>query len=124
MILFAMLSTLLFAAPALAAYNPLSGNGKACSAGGAGSTGCTAGNGATDPISGPNGLLKKVTLIISAIAGLAAVIIIIVSGFQFITAGGDAQKVASARSTLIGAIIGLVIILAARSILIFVLNRA
>lgn len=119
LLLTALLGTLLFATPALA-YNPF---GDACKAGGSGSTACTAGSGSTDPISGPNGLLKKITLIIATIAGVAAVIVIVISGFQFMTSGGDSQKAASARSTLIGAAIGLAIIITAQGILVFVLNR-
>jgi hypothetical protein len=117
-VLFALCASLLLPASALA-YNPF---GQACKAGGTGSTACTA-NGTTDPISGPNGLLKKITIIVAEIAGIAAIIVIIISGFQFMTSGGDSQKAAGARSTLIGAIIGLVIIIAAQAILVFILNK-
>lgn len=75
-----------------------------------------------DPISGSNGILRKVTNLIALLAGVASVILIVISGFQFITSGGDSSKVASARSALIGAIIGIVIVVAAQSILVFVLR--
>src|SRR5882757_6888271 len=119
LILLSLLSTLLISAPATAAYNPF---GQACKAGGAGSTVCTT-NGANDPVSGPNGLLKKITLIIATVAGIAAVIIIIISGFEFMRAEGDPQKIAHARSMLLGSVIGLVIIVLAQAILTFVLSR-
>lgn len=103
-----------------AAYNPLSA---ACGSGGgvSGTDSCKATT--SDPISGPNGALKKVSLLISIIAGVAAVIVIVVGGFMFITSGGDPQKAASARSAVIGAVVGLVIIAAAETIVIFVVSK-
>lgn len=108
-------------ATALAAYNPLSG---ACGAGTNTSSACDpSANGTTNPITGTNGLLKKITSIIALIAGIAAVIVIIIGGFQYITSAGDPQKTSGARSMILGAIVGLVIIVAAESILLFVLSR-
>lgn len=117
-----MLATLLcLLAPATAfAYNPL---GNACGAGGgaSGSSAChTSGN---DPIAGQNGVLKKVSVIVAFIAGVAAVIIIIVAGLDMVLAGGDAQRVAKARTAIIGAAIGLAIIATSESILLFVLSK-
>ena len=76
-----------------------------------------------NPLTGKDGVLYKVSLIVASVAGLVAVIVIIVSGFQFLVSGGDAQKVAGARRTLIGAIIGLVVIVLAQSIIMFVVGR-
>lgn len=44
-------------------------------------------------------------------AGVIAVFIIALSGFKFVTSGGDPKRVGAARQTFIWAIIGLVIIL-------------
>lgn len=111
---------LLMPATALA-YNPLT---DACGSGGgsAGSAACTDLSG-KDPITGPNGILTKASLILATIAGIAAVIIIMVSGFRYITANGDANKAASARNGIIGAAVGLVIIAAAESIVILVVRK-
>jgi len=108
-------------APASAfAYNPLD---QACSTQGVQqSTACSV-DGNNDPLSGPNGVLKKVTLLLSFIAGLVAVVIIIFAGFQYITGGDDPAKVKSARNMIIGAVVGLVIIAAAESIILFVVNK-
>jgi hypothetical protein len=65
---------------------------------------------------------KVAVNIISFIAGIAAVILIVVSGVRFIASGGDSQAAASARSMLIYAIIGLVIVALAQAIVHFVLN--
>lgn len=50
------------------------------------------------------------------VAGLVAVILIIVSGMQFILSAGDAGAAAKARKALTGAIVGLVITLLANVI--------
>lgn len=78
---------------------------------------------ATNPLTGTNGTLYKVSTVIAAITGVIAVIVIIVSGVRYMTSGGDTQKVASAKSTLIGAIIGLVIIALAQTIITFVVRK-
>lgn len=59
---------------------------------------------------------------VAIIAGISAVIMIILSGFRYVTSGGDTQKIASAKNTLIGAIVGLVIIVVARGIIVLVLK--
>ncbi len=48
--------------------------------------------------------------------GIIAVIIILWGGFQWLTAGGNEDKVAGAKKTLIAGIIGLIIIIAAFAI--------
>lgn len=100
--------------------NPLS---CACGAGGGVANTSTCKADTSDPITGPNGVIKKVSLVIAFIAGLAAVIIILIAGLMYVTAGGDAQKVSSARSAIIGAVVGLVIVAASESIVIFVVNK-
>ena len=76
-----------------------------------------------NPLTGTDGLLYKISTIIATVAGIVAIIVIVVSGFRYITSGGDAQKTASAKSTLIGAIIGLIIIVLAQSIITFVVRK-
>lgn len=78
---------------------------------------------AVNPLTGTNGTLYKVSTIIATVTGIVAVIVIIVSGLRYITSGGDGQKTASAKNTLVGAIIGLVIIVLAQSIITFVVRR-
>jgi hypothetical protein len=60
--------------------------------------------------------------IIAYIVGIASVIMIIFSGFKFITANGDPQAVSTARNTLIYAIIGLVVAVLAQFIVNHVLS--
>lgn len=75
-----------------------------------------------------NGDLKsiasKVVTLFSIIVGIIAVIMIIWGGLRYITSGGDSGKVGNAKSSLIYAIIGLIIVALAQFIVHFVLNTA
>jgi hypothetical protein len=55
--------------------------------------------------------------------GLIAVIIILIGGFRWMTAGGNEDKVAEARKTIFAGIIGLAIILFAWGITTFVVQQ-
>lgn len=79
--------------------------------------------GADNGIYGKNGILAKTASIIAVIAGIAAVIVIIVSGIQMILATGESAKIATARNSIIYAVIGLVIVLVAQSIVRLVISR-
>lgn len=61
--------------------------------------------------------------ILSIIVGIAAVIMVVVAGLKYITSGGDSSNVASAKNTLIYAIVGLVIAGLAQAIVRFVLGK-
>lgn len=83
---------------------------------GAGLTSCDGG-------SDVNKVLTSVINILSAIIGVVAVIMIILSGLKYITSGGDGQKVASAKNTLVYSLVGLVIVALAQLIVHFVLGK-
>jgi hypothetical protein len=70
-----------------------------------------------------NTIIKTVINIFSWIVGIVAVIMIIVGGFRYVTAGGDSNNVSSAKNTIIYAIIGLIIVAMAQFIVQFVLNK-
>ena len=57
------------------------------------------------------------------LAGVIAVIIIIIGGITFATSSGDSAKVAKAKNMILYAVIGLVVILAAFVITSFVIGR-
>lgn len=77
----------------------------------------------SNSIYGPNGILARVATILAVIVGVACVIVIIIGGIRYVLSGGDSQQTASAKNTILYAIIGLVITISARSILLFVLRR-
>jgi hypothetical protein len=77
-----------------------------------------------DPVTGKEGLLLKITRIVAIAAGVAAIIILIVSGLSMITSAGDAQKFNKARNGFIYALVGLVVIVLAQAIVSFVVTKA
>lgn len=76
-----------------------------------------------NPLTGIDGLILKIVNIIAVVAGATAVIIIIVSGFRFVTSGGSSDEVAGARRSLIYALVGLAIIALSRTIIAFILGK-
>jgi hypothetical protein len=69
-------------------------------------------------------LLGTVINIFSIVVGVIAVIMIIVGGLRYITSGGDSGKVTSAKTTIIYALIGLVVVAFAQLIVHYVLGQA
>ncbi len=91
---------------------------------GSGGRGTSALCGGTDqPIYGSGSVLEKATLILAIIGGIAAVVVIVVAGIMFVTANGNAQQIANARNAVIGAVVGLILMAAAASIVMFVVNK-
>lgn len=70
-----------------------------------------------------SGLAQTIINILSLIAGIAAVIVIIISGLRMIIANGESDTIKTARNGILYAIIGLVIIAFAQIIVRFVLGR-
>ncbi len=74
---------------------------------------------------GTAGLQSTVIKIIQwalGLLGLVAVIMILIGGFQWMTAGGNEEKVASAKKIISAAVIGLIVVLLAWAIVIFVVQ--
>ena len=69
------------------------------------------------------GIITTIIRIILGFLGLAFVVLIIVSGVQYMTAGGNEETVKTAVARMRNAIIGLLIILCAYSITYFITNR-
>lgn len=68
-------------------------------------------------------LIKSVINVLLVVAGIIAVIMIIVGGIRYSTSGGDAGQTKSARDTVIYAVVGLVIAIMSFAIVNFVLAR-
>jgi len=69
-------------------------------------------------------IVSEVVKILSLVVGIASIIVIIIAGLNFVTAGGDASKVSSAKNTLIYALIGVVIAVSAQFLVHFALNTS
>ena len=74
-------------------------------------------------INGDNGLIKTVVNVLLWAVGILSVILIIFSGFRYITSAGDAAKTKSAQSTLTYAVVGLIVAVFAWAIVNIVLDR-
>lgn len=59
----------------------------------------------------------------SVIAGVATIIMVIYAGFRYIVSGGEEKGVMGAKKTMIYAIVGVVLVILAQTIVNFVLNR-
>jgi hypothetical protein len=68
--------------------------------------------------------VRLVTNILSIVVGLVAVIMIVIGGFKYITSSGDTGKTASAKGTIIYALIGLFIVGVAQLIVNLVLRES
>jgi hypothetical protein len=69
-------------------------------------------------------VLNAVLQIISWIAGIAAIIMVVLAGLKYITSGGDSSAIASAKTTLVYAIVGIIVVALAQSIVFFVIKSA
>ena len=74
-------------------------------------------------IDGDKGLIKTVVNVLLWAVGVLSVIMIIFSGFRYITSAGDASKTKSAQSTLIYSVVGLIVAIMAYAIVNMVINR-
>jgi len=74
---------------------------------------------------GTNGLRETIASIINvalSLLGIVAVVIILIGGFTWMTAGGNEENVESAKKRIIAGIIGLAIVLSAYAISSFVIT--
>jgi hypothetical protein len=70
----------------------------------------------------PRAIVASVIRVILGFLGIVAVVIILLGGFKWMTAGGNEDKVSEARKLIISGVVGLVIIMAAFGIAQFVIN--
>lgn len=84
---------------------------------------CTTTDTTKDPLTGTDGTLTKITNVVGFVAGAVAVVMIIIGGFRFVISRGDSAKVVTARQTIVYSVVGLIVIVFARELVIFVLSR-
>ncbi len=83
-------------------------------------TDCTTG---LPAVSASNSELGQILQIVFAVVGALAVLFVVIAGLRFVVAQGDPQDVARARSTIIYALVGLMVALAAEAIVSLVLGK-
>lgn len=110
----------LVAVPA-SAYNPLGSPN--CSGTAANSAICQDRNKTTNPVTGSNGAIVKGAHLVGLVAGIAAIIMLIIAAIKYVTSGGDPSGTSSAKNTMIYALVGIIVIVLAESIITFVVSR-
>lgn len=70
----------------------------------------------------PRGAIVNIIRYLLTFIGIIAVGIVMLAGVKWMVSGGDATKVAEARSMIFGSFIGIIIIMAAYSLTNFVIN--
>ena len=68
-------------------------------------------------------VIRIAASVVATIAGFLAVLMIVISGFQFVTSGGNDEAVANARKRITNSIIGLIIVATAWVIVRFVTDN-
>lgn len=68
-------------------------------------------------------IIKDVINVVSYIVGVAAIVIIIISGLRMIASGGEANTVKESKMGLFAAVIGIMVVALAQSFVIFVLDK-
>lgn len=111
---------LLPATAAAASWDPFGGVN--CSGNAANSVACQEKGNTVNPLTGSDGLVMKITNVIAFVAGVAAVVIIVISGFRIVTSSGG-DSVASARRAIIYSLVGIVVVILARTIVAFILGK-
>jgi len=79
--------------------------------------------GLQNPPTDANSVLANVLTIVYTWTGIVCIIIVIVGGYLYVTSASNASQVKRAKDAIIGAVIGLVIIMMAFVITQFVLGR-
>jgi Type IV secretion system pilin len=70
-----------------------------------------------------SGQVQNILGVTFGIIGALALLIIVVSGLRYITSAGDPEKTAKARNGIIYSLVGLIVAIAAESIVFFVVGR-
>ncbi len=76
-----------------------------------------------NPLYGPHGVLTTVVNILSIITAVIAIIVLMAAGVKMIVSSGDSNTIASARRTIIYAVISLFIVATAQLAVRFLLSR-
>jgi hypothetical protein len=87
---------------------------------GVGLTGGSCDGGATGPT--VPSVIQLAIQLLSWLVGAASVIMIIIGGFKYVTSNGDANKIGSAKTTILYALGGLVVALLAQVLVVLVLD--
>jgi len=77
----------------------------------------------TDSDSSISKTVKAIINILSFVVGIVAIIMLIIGGIRFITSQGEGSSTAAARSTIIYALVGILVVVMAQVLVKFVIGR-
>ena len=69
-----------------------------------------------------NQVVGSIMNLVYLVAGVVAVIVIVIAGYIFVASRGDSARIAQARKAVLAAVIGLVIVIAAFTITQFIIR--
>lgn len=69
------------------------------------------------------GDIQTLLMNVYIVAGIVAVIAIVIGGVRYTTSGGEASNIKAAKDTILYAVVGLVVVISAAIITNFVINR-
>lgn len=121
-LIIASLSLILSLSVALPVYAADSAQTAACEGIGLTSDNKTCSDDAGNPT--VTGAVHTAVNILSYIVGIAAIIMIIIGSFKYVTSSGDSNRISSAKSTIMYALIGLVVAALAQVLVVFVFKQA
>lgn len=67
--------------------------------------------------------IQLVLQIVFAVIGAMAILMLTIAGLQYITSGGDSQKMAKAKDTILYALVGTIIVIVAEAAVTFLLGH-
>lgn len=84
---------------------------------------CSDSKSGKNPIYGSDGIVTTVVDILTIVIGVAAVIVIIIAGIQYMLSTGDPTKVNNSKNAILYAVVGLIIAASAQIIVRFIITR-
>ncbi|HSW81723.1 MAG TPA: pilin [Candidatus Saccharimonas sp.] len=88
-----------------------------------GSGGTTNGTSCTDTGPTVNSVIGVIANTLTFVTGAIAVVMIVVGGIRYVTSGGEEKSIKAAKNTILYAIVGLIVAIAAYAIVNFVLQN-
>ncbi len=77
----------------------------------------------TNRITGPTGIITKVTQVVVYFSGAFAFVMVVIGGLRYVISAGDSNGVSGAKNTILYALVGVIVAMFAQVMVSFVLSR-
>ena len=77
----------------------------------------------TNTVDLTQGIIKQVINILLTVAGIIAVLMVVIGGIRYVTSDGDSNRASQAKNTILYALIGLIVAVSSYAIVNFILDR-